>query len=179
MSEKRYTQNELDAMVAEIGEGLSDEQVAERRATIEKEHGLAPGALSKSKVSTGEEVERQKIYPEHYEATMEEVEKMTPDQYAVWSKLGGHMKKSPEEVQRDEEAEERDRAQAEENELIDKMSMPEFVAYKEQKALKAKQEKEAAVRLIQEEQKKKFENLRYKNPEEMTMEEYAHYREGI
>jgi hypothetical protein len=52
MSEKRYTEGEVNAMVAEIEQGLSDEQVAERKAEIEKKYGLSPGALNKLNLST-------------------------------------------------------------------------------------------------------------------------------
>lgn len=45
MSDKRYTQDEVNAMVAEIEEGLTDEQVSARKADIEKKYGLSPGAL--------------------------------------------------------------------------------------------------------------------------------------
>lgn len=179
MSEKRWTQDEVDAIVLEVKNelsdlgGLTDEQVAEKRASIEKKYGLSPGMLSRLNLSTGEEAEKQKIYEPHYEVTMEEAGAMTMEQYEKWSDLGAHVKQPP-----DIEAEESARAQAEENEKIDKMSMAEYVAYWKEKELKAEQEKEAAAQLVQEEQREKRENLRHKNPEEMTMEEYAAHWEA-
>jgi len=183
MSEKRWTQDEVDAITDEVSklEGLTDEQVAEGRAEIESKYDLPPGMLSRTNPTvetTVEEAEKQKIYELHYEATMEEVEGMTIDQYARWRALGSHIKQP-----RDIEAEERARAQAEESEKIAKMSMEEYVTYQKERALKAKQEAEQEeaeiARLAQEEQKRKLEDLRYKKPEDMSMEEYAHYRQGI
>jgi len=55
MSEKRYTEGEVKAMVAEIEQGLTDEQVAESRAKIEAKYGLPTGTL-KIGLSVGEEV---------------------------------------------------------------------------------------------------------------------------
>jgi len=187
MSEKRWTQDEVDAITDEVSklEGLTDEQVAEGRAEIESKYGLPAGMLSRTNPSTVEdelvetapeaEAEKQKIYEPHYEATMEEVEGMTMGQYAKWRALGSHIKQP-----HDIEAEERARAQAEENEKIAKMSIEEYETYQKEKALKAKQEAEQEeaeiARLIQEKQKKKFEDLRYKKLQEMSMEEYAEYR---
>jgi len=175
--EKTWTQDEVDAITKEVVklEGQTDEQVAEGRAAIERKYGLSPGALSQPKVSTVAELEKRQIFPEHFEATMEEVDRMTMDQYAVWRGLGYRMKKPPEEVQRDAEAEERDRAQAAENEKMEKMTMPEYVAYQKERERKAQEEKEAATRLVREEQQGKLNALRRKNPEDMTMEEYAAY----
>jgi hypothetical protein len=53
-SEKRWTQDEVDAIVNEELklQGLSDEEVAKGRADIERKYGLSPGALSKSNPST-------------------------------------------------------------------------------------------------------------------------------
>jgi len=177
--EKTWTQSQVDAMTNEARalEGQTDEQVAEGRAAIERKYGLSAGALSKPNPSTATlaEVEKERIYQQHYEATREEVEGMTMDQYAVWSKLGVHFKKPLEEIRRDEEAEERDRAQSAENEKMEKMTMPEYVAYQKERERKAQEEKEAVTRLVREEQQGKLNALRRKNPEDMTMEEYAAY----
>ena len=129
--------------------------------------------MGSANLSTLAESEKSKIYPQHYEATQAEVDAMTPDQYAVWSKLGGHLKKTPEQVALDAEQEERARARAEENELTAKMTMPEYVAYREQKAAEAQREKEEATKLVQGEQQDKLNALRRKAPAEMSMEEYA------
>ena len=183
MSEKTWTQDELDRIINEVQqeisnvEGLSEEEVAVRKAGIETKYGLPPGMLSRLAPSSGEEAEKQNVYPQHFEATSEELDRMTMAEYQRWRDLGAHMKRAVEEIQLDAEAEERSRAQAEENELIAAMSMPEYEAYRKAKALKADEEKEAAARSIQEEQKKKVEDLRHKNPEEMSMSEYAAWTE--
>jgi hypothetical protein len=180
MSEKRWTQNEVDSIVGEVRnlEGLPDYEIAARKNAIEAKYDLTPGMLSKSDPSTitVAEVERQKIYPQHYEASMEEVGKMTPDEYKRWRELGAHFKKSPEEVRHDAIEEGRNQAQADENALVDKMSIETYVHYKQDKA-EAKQkaeEQEAAevARVAKEEQEKAARDLGYKNPEEMTMREY-------
>jgi len=177
--EKTWTQDEVDAITKEVVklEGQTDEQVAEGRAAIERKYGLSPGALSQPKVSTVAELEKRQIFPEHFEATMEEVDRMTMDQYAVWRGLGYRMKKPPEEVQRDDEAEESERAQAAENEKMEKMTMPEYVAYQKERALKAEREKAEIANLSREEQQNKLNAIRRKNPEDMTMEEYAQWVE--
>jgi len=187
MTEKTYTQKDMDSVVNPqvINElldlrGLADDQVAEGRRRIEAKHGLTPGILGSANLSSVVEAERQKIYPAHYEASMDEVSRMTPDEYARWRDLGAHVKKTPEEIQLDAEQEERDRARAEENELTAKMTMPEYVAYREQKELEAKQkaEQEAAevARVAREEQQKKVDDLRGRDPSEMTMAEYLAWR---
>lgn len=172
--EKRYTENEVDAEVAAIEQGLSDQQVAERRAEIERKYNLPAGALNKSKLSAAE-VERQKIYPEHYSATIEEVDKMSPEEYSRWRDLGAWVKKTPEQVALDAEQEERDRARAAELEKIEAMSIEEYVAYQEQKAKEAKQQDETAARLMEQEQQNKVNALRRKNPAEMSMSEYEQW----
>jgi hypothetical protein len=60
MSEKRWTQNEVDAIVKEVAnlEGLHDVQVAEGKANIERKYGLSAGMLSRSNPSTGAETEK-------------------------------------------------------------------------------------------------------------------------
>jgi hypothetical protein len=60
---------------------------------------------------------------------------------------------------------------------MEKMTMPEYVAYGKEKERKAQEEKEAATRLVQEEQQGKLNALRRKSPEEMTMAEYAQWVE--
>ncbi|MGA2670449.1 MAG: hypothetical protein ABSF21_03400 [Dehalococcoidia bacterium] len=184
MSKERWTENEVDAIVEEVRnlDGLPDEQVAEGKANIEAKYDLPPGMLSKSNPSTitPAEVERQKIYPQHYEATMEEVGKMTPDEYKRWRDLGAHFQKPVEEIQRDAIAEERNRVQADENALVDKMSMQTYIQYKQDKAeakQKAEQEEAAEVaRVAKEAEEKAARELGYKSPEEMTMREYLAWR---
>jgi hypothetical protein len=183
MSERTWTQSEVDAIVKEDQnlEGLTTEEVAAGKARIEAKYGLSPGMLSKPNVSTAEG-ERQQIYRPHFEATQEEVDAMDMEQFKRWRNLGSHQKKSPEEVQHDAETEARAQAQAEENALIAKMSVEEYKAYKEEKALKAQQKEEAqqaeVTRLVQEEQRRALKDLGYKRPEDMTMAEYATWRKS-
>jgi hypothetical protein len=183
MTEKRWTQSEVDSIIAEdLALEGTPEEVAKGRAKIEAKWGLSPGALSKPNASTATlaESEKAKIYPEHYEATPEEVDAMTMEQYKTWSDLGGHLKKTAEEIRLDEEAEERDRAQAEENELTEKMTMEEYKTYMEEKAeakRKAEEQEAAEVaRVAKEEQEKAARELGYKDPSMMTMLEYVTWR---
>lgn len=48
MSEKRWTQEEVDAITNEVRnlEGLSDEEITKGKATIEEKYGLSPGTLT-------------------------------------------------------------------------------------------------------------------------------------
>ena len=180
MTEKTYTQKDMDSVVNPqvINElldlrGLADDQVAEGRRRIEQKYNLAPGILGSANLSSVVEAERQKIYPAHYEATMEEVEKMTPDEYLRWRELGAHLKKTQEQVALDTEQEERDRLQAEELALIESMTVEELAVYRQENERKAQEAKEGAAKLTERERQDKLNALRRKDPATMSMPEYA------
>lgn len=172
MSEKRYTEGEVKAMVAEIEQGLSDEQVAQRKADIEKKYGLSPGALSKFKLSTSEEAEEETIFRPHFEASVEELTKMSPEEYARWRVLGAHQKQ-PSNVEEGTEAEAT--ARADELALVESMTAEQYALYREGQDLKAQREKEEVARLSERERQDKLNALRHKSPEDMSMEEYERW----
>jgi len=121
------------------------EKVKEAEAEVDAEtEGIAEEVRSQA------EAEKRQIYGlEHYEATLEELDKMTPDQYKVWREQGSHMK--PIEV--DTTAE--DEAKAQELKLIDSMTVAEYAAYREAR-IAAARAKEVAER----EQRAAFEKER-------------------
>ena len=135
-------------VMGEIRKAINEaemEKVKEAEAEVEAEtEGIAEEVRSQA------EAEKRQIYGlEHYEATLEELDKMTPDQYKVWREQGSHMK--PIEV--DTTAE--DEAKAQELKLIDSMTVAEYAAYREAR-IAAARAKEVAER----EQRAAFEKER-------------------
>ena len=133
-------------VMGEIRKAINEaemEKVKEAEVDAETE-GIAEEVRSQA------EAEKRQIYGlEHYEATLEELDKMTPDQYKVWREQGSHMK--PIEV--DTTAE--DEAKAQELKLIDSMTVAEYAAYREAR-IAAARAKEVAER----EQRAAFEKER-------------------
>lgn len=135
-------------VMGEIRKAINEaemEKVKEAEAEVDAEtEGIAEEVRSQA------EAEKRQIYGlEHYEATLEELDKMTPDQYKVWREQGSHMK--PIEV--DTTAE--DEAKAQELKLIDSMTVAEYAAYREAR-IAAARAKEVAER----EQRAAFEKER-------------------
>ena len=135
-------------VMGEIRKAINEaemEKVKEAEAEVDAEtEGIAEEPRSQA------EAEKRQIYGlEHYEATLEELDKMTPDQYKVWREQGSHMK--PIEV--DTTAE--DEAKAQELKLIDSMTVAEYAAYREAR-IAAARAKEVAER----EQRAAFEKER-------------------
>ena len=135
-------------VMGEIRKAINEaemEKVKEAEAEVDAEtEGIAEEVRSQA------EAEKRQIYGlEHYEATAEELERMTPDQYKVWREQGSHMK--PIEV--DTTAE--DEAKAQELKLIDSMTVAEYAAYREAR-IAAARAKEVAER----EQRAAFEKER-------------------
>jgi len=78
-------------VMGEIRKAINEaemEKVKEAEAEVDAEtEGIAEEVRSQA------EAEKRQIYGlEHYEATLEELDKMTPDQYKVWREQGSHMK---------------------------------------------------------------------------------------
>jgi hypothetical protein len=174
-----YTQQEIDRMKADLKAREEAIKAKEAELKVLQEESVAnpPGISTSPGPSSGEEAEKAAIFRPHYEATQAEVDAMTMEQYMRWRELGYHLKKSPEEVALDAEAEERDRARAAELALIDSMTTEQYALYQEGKALKAQGEKEAVAKLTERERQDKLNALRRKNPDDMSMEEYAQWVE--
>ena len=137
-------------VMGEIRKAINEaemEKVKEAEAEVDAE--IASLGIAEE-VRSQAEAEKRQIYGlEHYEATLEELDKMTPDQYKVWREQGSHMK--PIEV--DTTAE--DEAKAQELKLIDSMTVAEYAAYREAR-IAAARAKEVAER----EQRAAFEKER-------------------
>jgi len=134
------------AVMLKIQEAINEaetEKVKEAEAEVDAE--IASLGIAEEPRSQAE-AERRQIYGEdHYEATPEELDKMTSDQYKVWREQGSHMK--PVEVGTAAE----DEAKAKEIEMLEGLSIEQYAAYKEALKTQAKareteeaQEREAA-----------------------------------
>jgi len=137
-------------VMGEIRKAINEaemEKVKEAEAEVDAE--IASLGIAEEPRSQAEAEKRQIYGLEHYEATLEELDKMTPDQYKVWREQGSHMK--PIEV--DTTAE--DEAKAQELKLIDSMTVAEYAAYREAR-IAAARAKEVAER----EQRAAFEKER-------------------
>jgi len=137
-------------VMGEIRKAINEaemEKVKEAEAEVDAE--IASLGIAEE-VRSQAEAEKRQIYGlEHYEATPEELDKMTPDQYKVWREQGSHMKP----IKVDTTAE--DEAKAQELKLIDSMTVAEYAAYREAR-IAAARAKEVAER----EQRAAFEKER-------------------
>ena len=162
-------------VMGEIRKAINEaemEKVKEAEAEVDAE--IASLGIAEEPRSQAE-AERSAIYGEdHYEATPEELEKMSVEQYVVWRNQGGHLKS----IKVDTAAE--DEAKAKELEMLEGLSIEQYAAY--QKALKTQAQVVEKEKAEQQEATKKERKERLSGPwtmedlAAMSMEEYAEWR---